>query len=147
MEGIDSKKDSITSGQQDEDIFTTYESYPSVCLLSQHSHDMFQSLSTQIRRPYSASISSLPAQHELAGSEVHPELIAFFTCLRNHVTFFVHLIGAHSRLHGRHRPYTHLSRPLPLFLRRGLGTRLTPDYFLNKAHLVKIILLTCSSRH
>ena len=49
---------------------------------------MFPSLSTQIRRPYSASTSSLPAQRELAGLEVHPELIAFFTCSRNHVTFF-----------------------------------------------------------
>ena len=45
------------------------------------------------------------------------------------VNFQVFLINAHQKsvtscIPWRHGPYTRLSRPLPLFLQRGLGTRL-----------------------
>ena len=57
-------------------------------------------------------------------SFVNQKLIAFLTCLREHVTFSVHLIGAQSRLRGYTCPIHVCPDPF-LSLRRGLGTRLS----------------------
>ena len=59
----------------------------------------------------------------MPGSFVNHKLIAFLTCLREHVTFSVHLIGAQSRLRGYTGPI-HVCPDSFLSLRRGLGTRL-----------------------